>query len=134
MDSKRSGIILFITSIETISACVSIMAWYKNKPKDFIYRWAISGLILSFLSFIISGLAFFHIYIPYVYQLWAILFEFVTLILIVMAIFKYQSTNGFAIIGWILLVISNILTLSLQGNTVLPTIHSEEYSLYTRSG
>jgi hypothetical protein len=134
MDSKRSGIILSITSIETISACVSIMVWYKNKTKDFIYRWAIAGLILSFLSLIISWFAYFHIYIPYVYQLWAILFEFVTLILIVMAIFKYQSTNGFAIIGWILLVISNILTLSLQGNTVLPTIHSEEYRDYTRSG
>lgn len=130
---KQSAIVLLIASIQIVSLASAMINRYtvQRLPKDSIYYWAYTGLILGCLSILMSIVAFLGWVVPYVYPIWVMLMVFLSLVLTIMAIVLFPSPNGWLVTLWVVLTIVCILTNSFGTYAVIPLspTHLADYGI-----
>jgi len=122
MNLTHTLIILLITSLQLIGTSTAIIVDYtsNNKDKDARYTWAVSALVASVVSLLIGLLAYFHWYIPYVFQGWVLLLTVLNIITTVIGIAVFKSSDSLPITGWIVAVIACLILNGFAGSELLP--------------
>ena len=130
---SNSGIVLFLTSIQSLSISIAVVSYYRNNNivKNYLYNWVVLGIILSLISLLIATLSYYNIIVNGLYHMWTMLFVYLNLIITVIGIHILKSPNGFTAFIWIIGFLACIVFITLEGYFLLPLSPSIEYKEYT---
>ena len=114
----QSAIVLLIVAIQSIT--ISFIILSKINRSDPKYKWSFASILIGIMSILFAMFAFFHYTIPYFYQIWVIVAVFMNLIITVLGIVVFPSTNTLGIIGWTCCIILCIVSNAFSTYAVIP--------------